>query len=113
MPAAASLVAPAPAPRAHRSLAASGKIVPIAASYVACRRRAARAAPEDRDAVWDAQHAWAAERARRLVRDMGGFYLKVGQITGAAAQMMPGAWVDALAETMEANAPAPLIGELF
>ncbi|KAH8058582.1 hypothetical protein JL722_5799 [Aureococcus anophagefferens] len=95
------------APRAHRSLAASGKIVPIAASYVACRRRAARAAPEDRDAVWDAQHAWAAERARRLVRDMGGFYLKVGQITGAAAQMMPEAWVDALAETMEANAPAP------
>ena len=95
------------APRAHRSLAASGKIFPIAASYVACRRRAARAAPEDRDAVWDAQHAWAAERARRLVRDMGGFYLKVGQITGAAAQMMPEAWVDALAETMEANAPAP------
>ena len=40
------------------------------------------------DAAWDVQHAWGAERARRMVRDLGG-YTKVGQIAAAGAQMMP------------------------
>ena len=95
-------------PGKHRELASGMKILPVATSYVFSRRRIARLpSAAARDAAWDAQHAWAAERARRLVRDLGGFFLKVGQITGSAAQMMPRAWVEALAETMESNEAAP------
>ena len=88
------------APATHRELAGTNKIVPILASYLVARRRC-----HGDDAAWDAQHAWGAERARRMVRDLGGFYTKVGQIAAAGAQMMPPAWCAALAETMDAAPP--------
>ena len=82
------------APRARRH-----HNVPILTSYLVARRRC-----HGDDAAWDAQHAWGAERARRMVRDLGGFY--TGRPTAAAgAQMMPPAWCSALAETMTRGRP--------
>ena len=94
------------APATHRELAGTNKIIPILASYLVKRRRC-RSMTDDaaRNEAWDAQHAWGAERARRMVRDLGGFYTKVGQIAAAGAQMMPPAWCAALAETMDAAPP--------
>ena len=59
------------------------------------------------DAAWDAQHAWGAEGApdTRSGRHSMRFYIKVGQIAAAGAQMMPPAWCGALAETMDAAPP--------
>ena len=57
------------APATHRELAGTNKIIPILASYLVARRRC-----HGDDAAWDAQHAWGSERARRMVRDLGGFY---------------------------------------
>ena len=88
------------APALHREMAGTNKIVPILASYLMARRRC-----RGDDAAWDAQHAWGAERARRMIRDLGGFYTKVGQVAAAGSQMMPPAWCSALAETMDAAPP--------
>jgi aarF domain-containing kinase len=94
------------APATHRELAGTNKIIPILASYLVKRRRCRRITDSTaRNEAWDAQHAWGAERARRMVRDLGGFYTKVGQIAAAGAQMMPPAWCAALAETMDAAPP--------
>jgi hypothetical protein len=94
------------APATHRELAGTNKIIPILASYLVKRRRCRRITDSTaRNEAWDAQHAWGAERARRMVRDLGGFYTKVGQVAAAGAQMMPPAWCAALAETMDAAPP--------
>lgn len=96
------------APATHRELAGANKIVPILASYLTARRRCRRITNDARrNEAWDAQHAWGAERARRMIRDLGGFYTKMGQVAAAGSQMMPPAWCDALAETMDA---APAVG---
>ena len=88
------------APATHREMAGTNKILPILTSYLVARRRC-----RGDDAAWDAQHAWGAERARRMIRDLGGFYTKVGQVAAAGSQMMPPAWCAALAETMDAAPP--------
>ena len=81
------------------------KALPLLSSYGVKRWRLKRLPPDARDAAWDSHHLWAAERGRRLVADLAGFYTKVGQITGSLNQMMPPAWCDALAETMDAAPP--------
>ena len=81
-------------------MAGTNKIIPILTSYLLARRRC-----RGDDAAWDAQHAWGAERARRMIRDLGGFYTKVGQVAAAGSQMMPPAWCSALSETMDAAPP--------
>lgn len=104
---ASSLTLKAIAPRSHRELVVNTRVAPVLGSYVAAKKRIKIMRRENRDEAWDRQHAWAAERARRIVAEFGGFYTKLGQVTGAAAHLMPRPWVDALAETMEKNQPVP------
>jgi predicted unusual protein kinase regulating ubiquinone biosynthesis (AarF/ABC1/UbiB family) len=63
--------------------------------------------PTKRANTWRAAHALGARRAERIIRDFGGFYRKVGQIMGTASQMMPEAYVEAFAATMDDNPPVP------
>ncbi|KAJ8613110.1 hypothetical protein CTAYLR_004786 [Chrysophaeum taylorii] len=95
------------APRSHRELVVNSRIAPVLASYVVAKRRIKFLPISKRAAAWDRQHAWGAERARRIVQEFGGFYTKLGQITGTAAHLMPPEWVRALGETMDRNPPAP------
>ena len=70
------------APATHRELAGTNKIIPILTSYLV---KAPPPLPRTTTRMaWDAQHAWGAERARRMVRDLGGFYTKVGQVAAPA-----------------------------
>jgi len=92
-------------PRTHRALRADARVYPVLGSYALAKIRIRKLPQAQRDTAWDKQHAWAAERARRLVADFGGFYTKLGQITGTCSHLMPPEWVEALSETMENNAP--------
>lgn len=94
-------------PRMHRELAVNARITPVLASYMIAKRRIRALPPSERAAAWDMQHEWGSERARRIVEDFGGFYTKLGQITGTAAHLMPRQWVRALGETMDNNPPVP------
>ena len=91
------------APRTHRELRAHARVSPVLASYVFAKKRIRRLPLAKRDAAWDRQHEWAAERGRRVVEEFGGFYVKLGQVTGTAAHLMPKEWVTALKDTMDKN----------
>ena len=54
------------------------KVLPILSSYGWKRWRLKRLPQAERDRAWDAHHLWAAERGRRIVADLGGFFTKVG-----------------------------------
>lgn len=92
-------------PRLHRELAVNSRVTPVLLSYVAQKRRIRRLPRDQRDAAWDRQHEWGSERARRIVMEFGGFYTKIGQVTGTAAHLMPRQWVDSLSESMDNNPP--------
>ena len=45
--------------------------------------------PDACQALWDRRHEWGAERVRRMVLELGGFYLKVGQVFATKSDLLP------------------------
>ena len=97
------------APQKTRQAAYAARVAPIVTAYGAMKVAAPALIrdPTKRANAWRAAHALGARRAERIIRDFGGFYRKVGQIMGTASQMMPEAYVEAFAATMDDNPPVP------
>ena len=100
------------APGALRSLRFYGHLLPVIAGYVRClvwdsKRRKYRDDPDACQALWDRRHAWGAERVRRMVLELGGFYLKVGQVFATKSDLLPPQYVAALKSVFDDCPPLP------
>lgn len=51
--------------------------------------------------VWDQQHQRGAQDITAMLRDLKGFYLKLGQILGSKADVLPQAYTDALSQLFD------------
>lgn len=61
---------------------------PAAALAAARNASVAQATDAAVEAVWAARHNWGAERVMRLLVDLSGFYLKVGQVFATKADLV-------------------------
>ena len=107
--AAASTSSTAPTEKPTNKLARAAKFwqraVPIVGKYVAgpvamqLRERVLGECLSDDECevVWDDAHASGAEQARKVVDELGGFYVKTGQIIASRSDLFPRQYSDALA----------------
>ena len=100
------------APGALRSLRFYGHLLPVVAGYVRClvwdsKRPEYRDDPDACQALWDRRHEWGAERVRRMVLELGGFYLKVGQVFATKSDLLPPQYVAALKSVFDDCPPLP------
>lgn len=96
------------APRQTRRFEYAVRVAPIVAAYGVKKKLIARKMEvARRDAAWEKQHRWGSRQMESVIHDLGGFYRKVGQICGTARQMMPGAYLECFARTMDNNPPVP------
>jgi hypothetical protein len=51
--------------------------------------------------VWDKRHAWGAARVKEMLLDMGGFYLKVGQVFATKSDLLPPQYIAALSAVFD------------
>ena len=51
--------------------------------------------------VWDKRHAWGAVRVKEMLLDMGGFYLKVGQVFATKSDLLPPQYIAALSAVFD------------
>ena len=100
------------APGALRTLRFYGHLLPVVAGYVKCLVVDARGvfgaklSEEEKQKVWDARHEWGAERVRRMILELGGFYLKVGQVFATKSDLLPPQYIAALKSVFDDCAPA-------
>jgi aarF domain-containing kinase len=101
------------APGALRTLRFYGHLLPVVAGYVKCLVVDARGvfagaklSEEEKQKVWDARHEWGAERVKRMILELGGFYLKVGQVFATKSDLLPPQYIAALKSVFDDCAPA-------
>ena len=101
------------APGALRTLRFYGHLLPVVAGYVKCLVVDARGvfagselSEEEKRKVWDARHEWGAERVKRMILELGGFYLKVGQVFATKSDLLPPQYIAALKSVFDDCAPA-------
>ena len=46
--------------------------------------------------LWDDRHEWGAQRVKKMILELGGFYLKVGQVFATKSDLLPPQYVAAL-----------------
>ena len=101
------------APGVLRTLRFYGHLFPVIAGYLKCllidsKRLAATGASEDEiQDAWDAKHAWGASRVADMIHDLGGFYLKVGQVFATKSDLLPPQYVSALKGVFDECPPVP------
>ena len=96
------------APGATRRVAYAAQVAPVVGAYVVKREIINRTTGKNtrrRDAAWSSTHRWGAGKISAIITERGGFFTKIGQLMGTAQQMMPEAYVEAFAKTMDANPP--------
>ena len=92
-------------PGTLRTLRFYGHLLPVIAGYVKCLLLDARGGflnfgkplgAEERQKIWDARHEWGAEKVKTMILELGGFYLKVGQVFATKSDLLPPQYIAAL-----------------
>ena len=94
------------APGALRSLRFYGRLTPVIVGYVKCllvdsRRPGVREDEARSRELWDARHEWGARKTRDMLNELGGFYLKVGQVFATKSDLLPPQYVAALRNSLD------------
>jgi len=89
------------APGVLRSLQFYGHLMPVIAGYARCmlwdsKRLGSEVSDDAIQELWDRRHEWGAERIRKMILELGGFYLKVGQVFATKSDLLPPQYVSAL-----------------
>ena len=91
------------APGALRTLRFYGHLLPVIAGYVKCLLldsrgvlTGAKLSEEEKQKIWDARHEWGAEKVKTMILELGGFYLKVGQVFATKSDLLPPQYIAAL-----------------
>ena len=102
------------APGALRTLRFYGHLLPVIAGYVKCLLLDARGGlggsaktlgAEEKQKIWDARHEWGAEKVKTMILELGGFYLKVGQVFATKSDLLPPQYIAALKSVFDDCAP--------
>jgi predicted unusual protein kinase regulating ubiquinone biosynthesis (AarF/ABC1/UbiB family) len=92
---------------AYRTTAVLGTAGSIATGYLVAQRRAKRSTPERAARLWEEQHQRSAPRLARLVLRLRGLLIKSGQYLSARPDLLPEAYIEALAGLQDAVPPRP------
>ena len=57
--------------------------------------------------LWDERHEWGAQKVKRMILELGGFYLKVGQVFATKSDLLPPQYVAALKSVFDDCPPVP------
>jgi aarF domain-containing kinase len=79
----------------------------VAAGYLRVQRRTRGSSQEERDRLWEEQHRRAAPRIAALALRLRGLMVKSGQYLSARPDLLPEAYIEALAELQDAVPPRP------
>ena len=93
--------------RAYRTVVVFSVAITIALGYIRVQRRVKRLSPEAAAALWDAQHRRSAPRLARTIRRLRGMLTKSGQYLSARPDLMPEAYIEALAGLQDSVPPHP------
>src|SRR5690348_16769300 len=77
----------------------------VAAGYLRAQRRAKRLPSDQADALWQAEHRRQAQTVARVITRMRGMLIKSGQYMSARPDVLPEAYVEALAGLQDAVPP--------
>ena len=89
------------APGALRTLRFYGHLLPVIAGYVKCLLldvglKKKSLSSEQIQQIWDLKHEWGALKVKTMILDLGGFYLKVGQVFATKSDLLPPQYIAAL-----------------
>lgn len=90
-----------------RSALFLGTATRVAVAYLRVQRKATRLPQEQADALWEAEHRRQARTIARMVTRMRGMLIKSGQYMSARPDILPEAYVEALAGLQDAVPPRP------
>jgi predicted unusual protein kinase regulating ubiquinone biosynthesis (AarF/ABC1/UbiB family) len=93
--------------RASRSAAVFWTATVVAAGYLRVQRRGRRLSAAESDRLWDEQHRRSALRIARLASRLRGMLVKSGQYMSARPDLLPEAYIEALAGLQDAVPPRP------
>lgn len=86
-------------PGLYRTIRFYSAIVPILGGYLQTlllETKNKYKSAEQLQLTWDERHSWGAQRAANMLKDLSGFYIKVGQVFATKTDLLPRQYIEAL-----------------